>query len=126
MLVALVLIELVPNKTSLLNQPDDDPGDSSHEDIVARCSRHPTPPADSTGSKVQGGEPKVFALVEPNEPARQRSLPTQYLAKRTSIVCSLEQTAAGSFAAPRVRRQYPRGQCRLDHRQVGYGVAISY
>ena len=24
----------VPNKTSLVNQPDDDPGDSSHEDIA--------------------------------------------------------------------------------------------
>ena len=43
MLAALILIELVrrdaldavavPNKTSLVNQPDDDPGESSHEDI---------------------------------------------------------------------------------------------
>jgi hypothetical protein len=43
-LAALILIELVrrdaldavavPNKTSLVNQPDDDPGDSSHEDIA--------------------------------------------------------------------------------------------
>jgi hypothetical protein len=46
MLTALNLIELVrrdaldavtvPNKTSLLNQPDDDPGDSSHEDIAGK------------------------------------------------------------------------------------------
>ena len=44
MLAALILIELVrrdaldavavPNKASLLNQPDDDPGESSHEDIA--------------------------------------------------------------------------------------------
>ena len=44
MLAALILIELVrrdaldavaaPNKTSLVNQPDDDPGESSHEDIA--------------------------------------------------------------------------------------------
>ena len=46
MLTALNLIELVrrdaldavavPNKASLLNQPDDDPGDSSHEDIAGK------------------------------------------------------------------------------------------
>ena len=44
MLAALILIELVrrdaldavavPNKTSLVNQPDDDPGESSHEYIA--------------------------------------------------------------------------------------------
>jgi hypothetical protein len=44
MLAALILIELVrrdvldavavPNKTSLVNQPDNDPGDTGHKDIA--------------------------------------------------------------------------------------------
>jgi hypothetical protein len=44
--------------------------------------------------------------------------------RRTSIVCSLEQSAAGSFAAARVRLLCPFGYYRLDHRQVGDRVAL--
>ena len=69
---------------------------------------------------------KAFALVEPNDPTRHRSLPTQYLAKRTSIVCSLEQSAVGSFLAASARGQCLCSYSRLDHRQVGDRVAISY
>ena len=49
-----------------------------------------------------------------------------YLAKGTSIIPSLEQTEVGSFLAACVGRQRPCSYYRLDHRQVGYRVAISY